>query len=264
VIKPGYSRVFDLGRPLEAITPHAPNHPPFRMALMRRHGDVVRADGGSSANELITTSGHTGTHIDSFAHFSSHGRLLGDEDATAAAVGGRFKIHGVETIAPIVTRGLLLDVARVEGEATLPRGRAITADDCEKACRAHGVEPPGPGDAVLFRTGWPLDRYPDQQLFGGWDGAPGPDLGAARWLAERGVHAVGSDTLAFEHIPNDADPLTLPVHVFLLTQAGVHIIEVMDLEEIAAADVHEFVFVCSPLKLVGATGSPVRPLALIP
>ncbi|MDQ6692334.1 MAG: cyclase family protein, partial [Candidatus Dormibacteraeota bacterium] len=66
-------RTYDLGRSLEASTPVAPGHPTFRMALLRRHGDTVRPDGSSSANELISTSGHTGTHIDAFAHFSSGG-----------------------------------------------------------------------------------------------------------------------------------------------------------------------------------------------
>jgi kynurenine formamidase len=262
--RPRFSRVFDLGRPLEAATPVAPGHPPFRMALLRRHGDLVRADGGSSANELISTSGHTGTHIDAFAHFSKSGRVQGGEDAYEASRGARFRILGVETIEPIVTRGVLIDVARVEGADGLEAGRAITADDCEKALKAEGVGAPGEGEAVLFRTGWPVGRYPDEKRYGGWDGAPGPDLGAARWLADHRVKVAGADTLAFEHIPNHPDPLTLPVHVHLLVETGVHIIEVLDLEELAAAQVYEFLFVCAPLKIVGATGSPVRPLALVP
>ena len=70
--------VFDLAQPLAAETPHSPNHPPFRMALMRRHGDTVREDGGSAASELISTGGHTGTHVDALAHVSYMGRLHGD------------------------------------------------------------------------------------------------------------------------------------------------------------------------------------------
>lgn len=260
---PRFERVFDLGRSLEAATPHAPGHPPFRMALLRRPGDMVRADGASSSNELITTSGHTGTHIDALAHFSQNGKLHGGHDAYAATVGSRFRVHGVETIAPIVTRGILLDVARVEGAESLEKGRPITAEDCTRACEAQGIEPPEEGQAVLFRTGWPLGRYPDEAKFGGWDGAPGPDLSAARWLSERKVKVAGSDTLAFEWVPNDPDPLTLPVHVHLLVDSGIHILEVLELEELASAEVYEFLFVCSPLKLVGATGSPVRPLALV-
>jgi kynurenine formamidase len=262
-VTPHRHRVYDLGRPLEATTPVAPGHPNFRMALLRRHGDVVRPDGSSSANELVSTSGHTGTHIDGLAHFSSNGRLHGDEDAGEAARGGRFKVHGVDTIAPIVTHGVLLDVAAAEGAESLEPGRPITAADIEAACRHHGVEV-GAGDAVLFRTGWPVGRYQDEAAYVGWPtGVPGPDESAARWLAERRVHVAGSDTIAFEWLAPGAGHSRLPVHVILLVENGIHIIEVLDLEELARDGVHEFLFVCSPLKLVGATGSPVRPLALL-
>ena len=75
------SRVYDLAQPLEAATPVSPNHPAFRMALIRRHGDSVRADGTSGANELITMGGHTGTHVDALCHVSSHMKLHGGVDA---------------------------------------------------------------------------------------------------------------------------------------------------------------------------------------
>jgi kynurenine formamidase len=120
------------------------------------------------------------------------------------------------------------------------------------------------GDAVLFRTGWPVGRYQDEAAYVGWPtGVPGPDETAARWLAERRVHLAGSDTIAFEWLAPGAGHNTLPVHVILLVESGIHIIEVLDLEELARERVYEFLFVASPLKLVGATGSPVRPLALV-
>ncbi len=262
MIRTGY-RVYDLGRPLEASTPVAPGHPNFRMALLRRHGDVQRPDGSSSANELISTSGHTGTHIDGLAHFSLDGRLHGGQDAAEASRGARFKTHGVDAIAPIVTRGVLLDVAAAEGKDALEPGRPISAADVEKTCRHHGLEI-GAGDAVLFRTGWPVGRYQDEPAYVGWPtGVPGPDETAARWLAERRVHVAGSDTIAFEWLGPGAGHGNLPVHVILLVENGIHIIEVLDLEQLAADRVYEFLFICSPLKMVGATGSPVRPLALV-
>ncbi len=257
-------RTYDLGRVLETSTPVAPGHPSFRMALLRRHGDSERPDGSSSANELISTSGHTGTHIDAFAHFSQDGRVHGGHDATEAARGSRFKVHGAETIAPIVCRGVLLNVAEAEGKPALEPGRPITAADIEATCRHHGVEV-ARGDAVLFRTGWPVGRYEDPDAYIGWtSGVPGPDESAARWLADRGARVAGSDTIAFEWLAPGAAHTRLPVHVVLLVEAGIHIIEVMDLEELAKDRVREFLFACSPLKLVGATGSPVRPLALVP
>ena len=256
-------RVYDLGRPLEITTPVAPGHPPFRMALQRRHGDAVREDGSSSANELITTSGHTGTHIDAFAHFSREGLLFSGHDAYTASRGGRFHSYGSETIAPLVGRGVLIDVAAAEGSQALEAGRPITAADIEAACRHHGVEVRA-GDAVLFRTGWPVERYEDQEAYVGWDtGVPGPDESAAAWLADREVRVAGADTIAFEWLAPGAQHTQLPVHVRLLVDAGIHIIEVLDLEELARDAVHEFLFVAAPLKIVGATGAPVRPLALV-
>ncbi len=123
----GGVEVFDLAQPLAAETPHSPNHPPFRMALMRRHGDMVREDGSSAASELISTGGHTGTHVDALAHVSHRGDLHGGHPADEAQRGGRFSMLGVDTIEPMVCRGVLLDVAGLRGVDVLPGGYGITA-----------------------------------------------------------------------------------------------------------------------------------------
>ena len=125
----GGIEVYDLAQPLAAETPHSPNHPPFRMALMRRHGDMVRADGSSAASELISTGGHTGTHVDALAHVSYMGNLHGGAPADEAQQGGRFSMLGVDTIEPLVCRGVLLDVAGLRGVDVLPGGYGITAED---------------------------------------------------------------------------------------------------------------------------------------
>jgi kynurenine formamidase len=255
-------RVFDLGRPLEATTPTSPNHPPFRLALMRRHGDNVRADGSSGANELFTMGAHTGTHIDALCHVASNGKLHGGIDAVEASRGGRFNQLGAETIEPILARGVLLDVARATGAGTLDGGRRITAADLELAARAQGTEV-RKGDTVLIRTGWPVNRYEDNAAYAGWDtGVPGPDESAGKWLSSKGIRATGSDTIAYEWLAPGSGHSLLPVHVHLLYEQGIHIIEVLDLETLASERVYEFAFLAVPLKLVGATGSPIRPLAI--
>lgn len=257
------ARVYDLARPLEAATPTSPNHPPFRMALMRRHGDVVRADGGSGANELFTMGGHTGTHIDALCHVSSGMKLHGGLDAAGAAVGGRFQQLGVQTITPMLCRGLLLDVPRALGLEALEAAHPVTAEELERTCKAEGVEV-GEGDAVLIRSGWPVGRYEDRVAFVGWaTGVPGPDESAARWLAARRIRVTGADTIAYEWLAPGAGHSRLPVHTTLLVESGIHIVEVMALEELARDGIHEFLFVLAPLPLVGATGSPVRPLAVV-
>lgn len=257
------ARVYDLAHPLERSTPVGPNHPPFWMALVRRHGDVRRADGSSSAAELLSLGGHTGTHIDALSHFSLDGRLHGGREAGAAMREGRFGALGIETVAPLVCRGVLLDVPGASGRAALEPGEPVTAADLERTCAAHGVDVYA-GDAVLVRTGWPVGRFHDQAAFNGVDtGVPGPDESAARWLGERRVRVTGSDTLAYEHLRPGGGQSVLPAHVALLVEFGVHIVEVLDLEELARDGVHEFAFVALPLKLVGATGSPIRPIALV-
>lgn len=257
------ARVYDLARPLDDTTPVSPSHVPFRMGLIRRHGDRMRADGSSGANELISLSGHTGTHVDALSHVASEGRLHGGTDATAASVGGRFTTHGIEAMGPLVCRAVLLDVAGHSGVTSLAGGQPITADDLAATAAAQGVVVPHRG-AVLIRTGWGSGRYGDQQAFLGWEtGVPGPDLSAARWLSEHGVRLAGSDTLVFEWIAPGAAHSALPVHTELVYESGIHIAELLDLDALAADRAYEFALVMAPLKMIGATGSPVTPLALV-
>ncbi len=258
----GGLRIFDLGRPMFAGMPQSPNHPQFRLALQRRHGDMVRPDGSSAANELIITGGHVGTHIDALSHVSFDGCLHGGVDATAAQVGGRFSALGVETIEPMVRRGVLLDVPAALGLTTCSPAQEITADDLEAAAQRQGTTPE-PGDVVLVRSGWGQLFDEPERYVGAATGVPGPGADGARWLASKHPVAVGADTIAFERLgPGDGHRL-LPAHRILIVDEGIHIIETLDLEQLAAAEVHEFTFVLSALKLVGATGSPVRPLALV-
>jgi kynurenine formamidase len=232
------------------------------MGLVKRHSDRT-ADGVSGANELFTLGGHTGTHIDALCHAAYDGRLYGGVDASEASKGGRFNVLGVETIEPFVCRGVMLDVPAVTGRDSLGGGEPITADHLERTCAAQGVSVES-GDAVLVRTGWPVGRLDSEELMRGTSsGVPGPDTSAAAWLVERGVRVTGADTLAYEHLAPGRGHAELPVHVSLLVEHGIYIIEMLDLEGLARDHVHEFLFVAAPLKLVGATGSPLRPLAVV-
>ncbi|KAA8880632.1 cyclase family protein [Nocardia colli] len=253
-------RIFDLAQPLENGMPCSPSHPGFHMGLIRRHGDRVNPDGGSGSNELITIGGHVGTHIDALAHYSMGGRLHGGLDAAATSTGGRFQQLGVETIEPIVCRGVLLDVADALGVQRLEPGYGISPEDLSKALGELTLDP---GDVALIRTGWPQLYTDTESYLGQQIGAPGITESAAIWLARHGVRAAGIDTIAFDQIRPGFGHTVMPAHRVLLFDAGINIIEVLDLEEIAAQKVTEFMFVLAPLKLVGATGSPVRPLAVV-
>ena len=120
----GGVRLFELGQPFFTGMPCSPNHPGFRMTLIRRHGDMLRPDGGSAANEIIVTGGHVGTHIDALSHVSHDGKLHGDVDAAQAQQGGVFTTHGAENLPGLLRRGVLLDVAAVHGVATLDAATA--------------------------------------------------------------------------------------------------------------------------------------------
>jgi kynurenine formamidase len=246
------ARVFDLAQPYFIGMPHHPSHPPFLFSLVKQHGEYVGPMGNSSAADAIALGTHVGTHIDALCHFSCGGKLYGGpEAAEAQSYAGGLTEHSVDTIVPILRRGVLLDVA---GPNPLPEDYTITPDDLARAARAEIRT----GDVVLIRTGW-ARYFADARKFISEVRGPGPAIAGARWLSERGVFAAGSDTVAFEKVP---DP-SMPVHVHLLVESGIHIIECLNLDELASAGVAEFLFVALPLKLRGATGSPVRPVAVV-
>jgi kynurenine formamidase len=251
-------RLIDLGQPLFTGMPCSPNHPGFRMALQRRHGDQVRPDGGSAANEVIVTGGHVGTHIDALAHVSHDGLLHGGVPADDVQRGGRMSSLGAEHTPAMLARGVLLDVAAAHEVDVLPPGYGVTAEDLART----GVEVRR-GDVALVRTGW-ARHFDDAATYLGQDsGVPGVTGEAARWLAERGVLATGADTTAYEQIPPGAGHRVLPVHRILLVDSGIYIIEHLNLEQAATEGLTEFTFVLAPLRIVGGTGSPVRPLAAV-
>ncbi len=255
-------RLVELGQPHFTGMPCSPNHPGFRMSLIRRHGDMTRSDGGSASNEIIVTGGHVGTHVDALSHVSHDGLLYGGVNAAEAQTGGRFAVLGAEHTPALMTRGVLLDVAATKGVDVLPAGYGITADDLQAAAARAGVTL-GRGDVALVRTGWARHFDDAPRYLGQTDGVPGATPEAAELLAAVGVVATGADTTAYEQIRAGLGHSILPVHRILLVDAGIHIIENLNLEEASSQGLTEFVFVMAPLRIVGGTGSPVRPVAAV-
>lgn len=255
------TRVYDLSVPLYKGMPITAAHPGYMLTLQRRHGDLVRSNGASNANELIIMCAHTGTHIDALGHASIDGRCNGGRNAQAIQVGGSgLRELDAAAIPPLVCRGVMLDIAALKGVDVLEGGYAVTASDLEAAEKRQGVRVQK-GDALLIRTGW-MKYFEDNHRFvGEQTGTPGPDLSAAHWMVERGVSVTGDETLPYEVARPDLK--SREVHPALMVDASIYIIEVMNLEELGRDQVSEFVFVCSPIRFVGGTGSPVRPLALV-
>ncbi len=255
-------RLVELGQPFFTGMPCSPNHPGFRMTLIRRHGDMVRPDGGSAANEIIVTGGHVGTHVDALSHVSHDGLMHGGVDAAQAQVGGAFRELGAEHTPAFLRRGVLLDVAATLGKEVLAPGQGVGAAELQAALDRAGTDL-RPGDVALVRTGWSRHFDDATRYLSRADGVPGVTPDGARWLADAGVSATGSDTTAYEQIPAGAGHSVLPVHRILLVDNGIFIIEHLALEEASAAGLTVFTFVMAPLRIVGGTGSPVRPFAAV-
>jgi kynurenine formamidase len=257
------ARVYDLEQPRFAGMPIHPTHKPgYFYALHRRHRDTFRPQQHgprSGASGILTMMEHSGTHIDALCHQACAMTLFGGVPVDGAETPSGFTCHGVETVPPLLRRGVLLDVAGWKGQAPLPRLYRITADDLAGCAAAEGVEVQ-PGDVLLVRTGYGAIWHDEAAYLE----AAGVVKSGTLWAAEHGVAAVGADNMAWD-VPDDRDPetgATLFAHVYLLPQKGIYIIENLALEELARDRKWTFAFVCVPLKFRGATGSPVRPLAL--
>lgn len=252
------ARIVDLSQPMHAGIPHFPTHAPFAFTLSRLHGDTVLPGGASSTTDAISLCTHNGTHIDALGHFSCNGHWHG-----GVSVEGRQSYTSglaeqtVESIKPLFRRGILLDFPALEGATELPEDYEVTPARLQSACIRQKLSPQ-PGDVALIRTGW-ARRWRDPKAYVNNTRLPGPKRAGAEWLSAHGIFACGSDTLAFEFMPSPE----LEVHVHLLVEQGIHIIENLDLDELARSGAAEFLFVAAPLRLRGATGSPIRALALL-
>ncbi|MDP8981625.1 MAG: cyclase family protein [Acidobacteriota bacterium] len=257
------ARVYDLAQCWFTGMPHYPTHPPFLYSLTKKHGDLVLDSGASSAADSIALGTHVGTHVDALCHFSCDGKMYGGVEVDGIQDYGRgIDRLSIDTVAPMLRRGVLLDIAGYLGIEFLPPDFTIDPAHLDAVC-AHREIAIQNGDVVLLRTGWAnFWNDPARYITGGrgsQPAGPGPQLEGARWLSSKGVFAVGSDTVAFERVPS-----AMEVHVHLLVESGIHIIEALNLEELAQDGITEFAFLAAPLKIRGATGSPVRPIGLVP
>ncbi|MCP5156115.1 MAG: cyclase family protein [Ectothiorhodospiraceae bacterium] len=259
----------DLGHVIENGAPRIqPNQTPFVMTLSARADNVIRRrraagatnDAGTTLERIEMTT-HVGTHIDALGHATVGNRMYNGLDAAEVLDDFGLRELGIENVPPMVTRGVCLDASGLDGGEYLEPGRAITADDLERLRDRARVEI-GEGDVVCVNTGWGRWFMRDNDRY--VSGEPGIDESGARWLTERGVVAIASDNMAVEVVPNPDHPrLVLPVHQHALAEAGVYLIENIVLDGLVAAGHAEFCFVLLATKYRGATGCPVRPIAMV-
>jgi kynurenine formamidase len=255
------TRIYDLEQPRYFGAPTYPSHAPgFVYTLYRRH-ERDTGEARTSASGAIYMMEHSGTHIDALCHQAEDMHLYGGREITARLqTPAGFTELGVETIAPLITRGILLDAARHRTLERIEAGKPINHDELEAIMHSQGIAV-SEGDAVLIRTGnGALWQDPTAYLQAG-----GMSADASSWLASQKVKVVGADNMAWDEIGvvDSELKVALPGHMILLVRHGIYIIENLFLEELARDQCYEFTFVCLPLKLQGATGSPVRPIAMV-
>jgi kynurenine formamidase len=252
------STVVDLEQPRFPGMPMFPaNAPNYTFMLHRRHEEGLESR--TSAAGMYLSADHAGTHVDAFCHQAEGMSMLGGEKVGAHNQGpGGMTVMSAETLPVFVRRGVLIDLVAAHGQRLEPQSLTDGAE-LERVAAEQGVEV-REGDVLLVRTGWGASWGEADYITGG-----GMARSAALWAAERKVFAVGADNMSWD-LPGYVDAEmghTLPCHSILLVRNGIYIFENLNLDALAATGAHEFVFVSSPLKLVGATGSPTRPIALV-
>ena len=257
-----HGRVYDLATVLSRDMPQGPaaTFGGFRISPFRTPRALARPEDPPPFDfsmEVVTGSLHLGTHLDGLAHIHASGRMFGEIPTGAAYSDFGWKANGVENVPPIVGRGVLFDVPAALGTDPLPDGFEVTETHLRATAELQGTELRA-NDIVLVRTG-KISQFKDgrEEFFG-----PQPGVGAAAaiWLYESGMVVLGTDTSGTE--PHPILDLANTTHQAMLVERGVLLLEIVDLDGLARDRVYEFAFVCLPLKIVGATGSWARPIAI--
>lgn len=221
-------------------------------------------NGYSAQNLRLSLSDQSGTHIDQLNHVG----LLGED--------GKYRLYngvlnsdiissfgtsrlGVETMPPIICRGIVLDLVAAAGVDCLPAGYAISPEELDQAVTLAGLAVM-PGDAVFVHTGWGK-KWSDAREY--LSGEPGLGKRCADWAADRDIVLWGTDQFGVDVLPFETPGEALPVHIEMLVKHGIRLLENAYLDEVLAAGIQEFCFLALPLKIKGGTGSPLRPIALV-
>ena len=251
-------KVYALAAPLSPDGPNLPTRRPTWHVVTTRG----RPSGGDdmSADDMLAMHTHGTTHIDALCHIYVADTLYNGHPASSLTPFGALRC-GIDTVGPLVGRGVLLDIARWRGVEALGGGEAIEPDELDACAAAQGVEPRA-GDVVLVRTGWQrLFHQGPEARARYYASEPGPTGACGAWFRERDIVALGADNPGVEVVTSWSAPL--PLHRAVIWGCGGYLLEFLELDELAADRVYEFLFVAAPLRIDGGVGSPLVPLAIV-
>jgi kynurenine formamidase len=270
--RPSRGKAYDLSSGWWPGMPLSAGHPPFQVITYRTpRGERNQKDldflehnrvNFGFISELILGTAHTGTHIDALAHITAgpDNEWHGGHSANADLGDFGPLNNDAARLPVIIARGVLLDVPGALGVGTLAPNQPIGSKELEAACDRQGTTISA-GDVVLVRTGT-MQFWPDSEAMAQSVDA-GVSLSGARWIGNHDPLVTGSDTAAYEVAPSGIEGDPQPVHRHLIQERGIPILEWVNLEDLARDRVYEFLFLCLPLTIRGATGSFVRPLAIV-
>jgi kynurenine formamidase len=250
--------VIELGRVLTDSMPLSAGRR-FEVVTKRSRMDPGSNHRGSNEELVVAEIGQVGTQFDTFSH-----QMIGTSmyncfklDEIASRTG--FTKLGVENVGALMTRGVMVDIAALKGVEMLSEKYEITVQDLQQALARQKLTLQ-PGDAVIIHTGWGKLWGKDNARY--QQSSPGIGVAAAEWLARQDPMLVGADNTAVEISPNPNPQLAGPVHQIMLVINGIHLLENLKLDVLAARQVYEFALVVEPLKIQGGTGSTVAPIAI--
>jgi len=214
---------------------------------------------GSNEELVIAEIGQSGTQFDGFAHQTIGNSLYNCFKLEEISTRTGFTKLGIQNVGALVTRGVLIDIAALKGVEMLADNYVITAQDLQQALAKENITLQA-GDAVIIHTGFGKLWGKDNARYS--RGNPGIGIAAAEWLVRQNPMLVGADTPPVEINPNPDLQISLPIHQIMLVVNGIHLLENLKLDELATKRVYEFAFIVEPLKIQGATGSTVAPIAI--
>jgi kynurenine formamidase len=235
--------------------------PPLQHFMLRDGGDYAdgrpERGGFGFADDCVLLATHGSTHIDALSHVWQDGLMYNGFPASTVGSSGA-RVCGIDKAGPLITRGIFIDLVP-PGRPTLEASETIGSERLAEVLDMNGVQPQ-PGDALIVRTGWTEAWLRGQASQRKW---PGLDRQCAEWIAEHDFALVAADNVGVEAFPSSERGCQVPLHVALLRGRGIYFCELLKLDALAAQNRADFLFIVSPLPLIGGVGSPVNPVAVL-